>query len=75
MEDFASWLAWILLYQRIHCEVNGLYPRAGRGNFSPQFELQSSFQKNRKELIFSLSCLETVGHRATQGKNGQHPGY
>ena len=52
MDDFAGWLAWTLLKQRIQCGVNGLYPRAGRGNFNAQCKLQSSFQNKIKELGF-----------------------
>ena len=41
MDDFAGWLAWTLLKQRIQCGVNGLYPRAEGEDLSALFELQS----------------------------------
>ena len=43
MDDFAGWLAWTLLKQRIQCRVNVLYLHAKRENFSVLFKLQSSF--------------------------------
>ena len=60
----ANWLEryWIN-GSNVELMVSTHVPGTGKETFSGMFELQSSFQKKRKEFaFFSWGCLETVGH-------------